>query len=57
MLWERLRWFVHFEVVQEDYQFKLNDHYKEYYSRLIMAQEPDLADFFSLRRSIADKAA
>lgn len=29
--------------------FKLNDHFTSRYARLLMAQEPDLADFFETR--------
>jgi hypothetical protein len=47
-LWERLRWFFKIEVRSDD-DFKLNDHYTSYYSRLIMQREPDLAGFFEIR--------
>lgn len=30
-------------------EFKLNNNYKSFYSRLIMATEPDLAGFFNIR--------
>lgn len=37
-----------------DPDFKLNNSYRAYYARLIMAQEPDLAGLFALRKSEAD---
>lgn len=52
MLWEVSRWNLIQATNNVDY--KLNDHYTAYYSRLIAAQEPDLADVFELRRSPAD---
>lgn len=46
-LWERMRW--HFQVENRDEDFKLNDHYPPYYSRLIMQREKDLEGFFETR--------
>lgn len=56
-LWEKLRWDMTFGVHEPNVGeiYRLNDHYKEFYSRLIMANEPDLADFFTKRRSRADR--
>ena len=45
--WERMRWT--FKVDQGDEEFKLNNNYRSRYARLIMAQEPDLADIFETR--------
>lgn len=55
-LWERLRWKNMFEVTDPDSIYKLNDHYKEFYSRMLM-EEAEFTDFFTKRRSRADGAA
>jgi hypothetical protein len=52
-LFERLRWHYHIELKRDD-DFKLNNNWKARYARLIMAQEPDLAEFFELRILRAD---
>lgn len=51
MLWEVLRWNVVVvrTVPNLDDDFKLNDHFASRYVRLIVTQEPDLADMFELR--------
>lgn len=36
--------------------FKINNNFSPYYARLIMANEPSLNGFFSLRKSVADGA-
>jgi hypothetical protein len=51
-LWERLRWDLAIETGDVDYA--LNNIYRAFYARLIMAQEPDLIDLFETRRSAAD---
>jgi len=48
MLWETLRYRVAITTDSDD-EFKLNDHYRSRYARLIMASEPDLAGVFELR--------
>lgn len=48
MLFERTRWQVLITIHSKD--FKLNNNHRAFYSRLIMENEPDLADLFSLRR-------
>jgi hypothetical protein len=49
--WDRLRWLTQFErPKQDDDTYKLNDIYVSRYARLIMAQEPDFAGVFSLRK-------
>tara|TARA_R110000822_G_scaffold22710_1_gene70878 strand:+ start:48 stop:383 length:336 start_codon:yes stop_codon:yes gene_type:complete len=56
LLWERLRW-LSFIAVHRDKDaepYKLNDHFRAEYARLIMSREPDLDGFFetrALRRS------
>jgi hypothetical protein len=52
VIWERARWYLTIERTDGDY--KLNDHYHSRYARLIMQQEPDLADFFETRELQAD---
>jgi len=53
-LWEVLRYQ---RLVTDDptSNFKLNDHYRAYYAREIMARNPDLEGFFATRRSAADE--
>ena len=51
-LYERTRWEI--AIATSDSDFKLNNSYRAYYSRLIMRQEPDLAGLFDLRASEAD---
>jgi hypothetical protein len=47
-LWERMRW--HFQIEQNmDEEFKLNNNYRSRYARKIIAQHPELEDFFELR--------
>ena len=48
MLFEVLRWRHTLRTGGDD--FKLNNNYHSYYSRLIMTQEPDLRGVFELRR-------
>lgn len=52
-LYERARWEIVITTGATD--FKLNNDYTAYYARLIMTQEPDLADMFNLRKSAADE--
>lgn len=50
---ERVRWDI--AIATSDPDFKINNNHRPFYARLIMAQEPDLADVFDLRTSIADE--
>lgn len=52
MLFEAARWTLAMQTKSADY--RLNNSYRAYYSRLIQAQEPDLRDLFELRSSAAD---
>ncbi len=52
-LFEVLRW-RHMLRTQGD-EFKLNNSFRAFYARMIMANEPDLDGFFETRRSIADE--
>jgi hypothetical protein len=52
-LYERARWEI--SLATNDADFKLNNNFRAYYARLIMAQEPDLAGLFDLRASKADE--
>jgi hypothetical protein len=49
MLMETLRWNWTLQTVG-DSEYKLNDHFCPFYSRLIMALEPDLRGIFETRR-------
>lgn len=49
LLYSRARWILAFETMGDDY--KLNDHFTSYYSRLIMFEEGDLNGLFNTRRS------
>lgn len=51
-LFERARWEIALSTTDAD--FKLNNSYRAWYARLIMAQERDLAGLFDLRTSKAD---
>lgn len=48
MLWEVLRWERTLRGVEEG-GFKLNDHFRSRYARLLMEREPDLAGIFETR--------
>lgn len=52
VLWERMRWELNINSTDED--FALNNNYIAFYARLLMVQEPDLANLFNLRSSAAD---
>lgn len=57
LIWERLRWDHLMSTDDPDSSFKLNDHYKEFYARLLMKNEPALHNFFFTRLSRADEQA
>jgi hypothetical protein len=48
-IFHRLRWHHNIEKKSKE-PFVLNDHYTSHYARLVMSREPDLADFFEIRR-------
>lgn len=52
-LTERCRWEIAMRT--NDPEFKINNNYRAYYARLMMANEPDLAGIFELRMSAADE--
>ena len=54
MLFEVLRWHYLLQV-KTDEQFKLNNNYRAFYSRLIEEQCPDLRGAFTKRSSEADE--
>jgi hypothetical protein len=54
LLFGRVRWVLATETTGD--AFRLNNNFVPFYSRLIMAQEPDLAGMFDTRRSVADAA-
>lgn len=49
LIWSAYRWNRMMRTSPDEYGFKLNDHFRSRYARLIMAREPDLADFFQIR--------
>ncbi len=49
---ERVRWEI--AIATNDPEFKINNNFAPWYARLIMRQEPELAELFDLRRSVAD---
>lgn len=48
MVWERIRWFTAIETT--DLEFKVNNNFIAYYSRLFMIEHPEHGDFFRTRR-------
>lgn len=54
MLFERVRWYSTVEAQGDP--FKLNNSYRAFYARKMMAEHKDLAGLFELRTSIADSA-
>ena len=48
-IFHRLRWYMTVERKSKE-PFKLNDHYTARYARMVMATEPDLCDFFEIRK-------
>ena len=52
MLFETARWNLAIQTNSPDY--RLNNDFRAYYSRLIQRQEPDLAHLFEMRASAAD---
>ena len=53
MLFNVARWEIGIQT--NDAEYKLNDHHRAFYSRLIMYQEPDLEEAFEIRTSEADQ--
>jgi hypothetical protein len=51
-LTERVRWEI--ALTTSDADHKINNDHRAYYARLIMQNEPDLANLFELRTSAAD---
>ena len=51
-LWENLRWDFMMTTDAED-DFKLNNNYKAHFARMIMNENPDLADLFETRETKA----
>jgi hypothetical protein len=49
LLWSALRWEHLISTNDPTSDFKLNDHYRSRYARLLMEQYPDLAGFFETR--------
>lgn len=57
-IWERMRWNYEIDAI-ETYdphrEYKLDSRFVAFYARLLMKNEPDLENFFYLRRSVADR--
>lgn len=49
LIWSAFRWNRMMRTTPDEYGFKLNDHFRSRYARMIMRNEPDLADFFQIR--------
>jgi hypothetical protein len=47
-IYEVMRWNSNVDPIKSGV-YRLNDNYTSHYSRLVMAQEPDLAGFFEIR--------
>lgn len=52
-LFKRARWKI--TISTSDPEFKLNNNFRAFYARLIMAEHTELADVFDLRASEADE--
>jgi hypothetical protein len=50
VLFHRIRWHAYVKRNRSQEAFKLNDWYTSFYARLVMEREPDLADFFQIRK-------
>jgi hypothetical protein len=46
-IYQRVRWHVNIETSDTD--FKINDHFRSRYARLIMSRVPELDGFFEVR--------
>jgi hypothetical protein len=53
MIYETLRWNYYMNVETEE-EYKLSNDFRACYARLIMDQEPDLQDAFTIRCSVVD---
>jgi hypothetical protein len=49
-LFHRVRWHHYVKRNRSQEAFRLNDWYTSFYARLIMEREPDLVDFFEIRK-------
>lgn len=49
MLFEVLRWNYYMETADPNSDFKINNNYAPYYSRLLIEKHPEWADVFELR--------
>jgi hypothetical protein len=50
MLWEVLRWHYWRATVDASSDFKLNDHYRSRYVRLLLQNHPEWEDVFEIRQ-------
>ena len=47
-IYERVRW--EYNVQTDDEPYRMNNNYTAHYARLLMKQEPELADYFQVRK-------
>jgi hypothetical protein len=52
-LFERMRWEI--QLATSDPEFKVNNNFRAFYARLLMANHPELVGMFELRHSEADE--
>ncbi len=50
MLWEVLRWHHARATADRPGEYKLNDHYRSRYARLLLGRHPEWGEFFELRK-------
>ena len=53
MIIEHIRWRT--AVVQKDLDFKINNDYAAFYTRMFIIEYPSYADYFRTRTSVADE--
>ena len=53
MIIEKIRW--HSGVVKGDHDFKINNDFAAFYSRMFVLEYPSYADYFRTRKSVADE--
>lgn len=53
LLWERLRWESYIRT-QGEGEYKLSNNHRAFYSRFLMAREPELQGFFMLKKQTSE---
>ena len=54
-VWERMRWYIVFNLAHPDMDYKLNNDYVAFYARLFMHRFPQFDKFFEVRKSCFDR--